>query len=77
MGHDLKQPVSTIHMCLSLLAPQLTSAEDKETLGYAKTAIDTLSTELDLLAEASRLDQESIRIVSLPIQRVLDSIREN
>jgi signal transduction histidine kinase len=77
MGHDLKQPVSTIHMCLSLLAPQLTSAEDKETLGYAKTAIDTLSTELDLLAEASRLDQESVRIVSLPIQRVLDSIREN
>jgi signal transduction histidine kinase len=77
MGHDLKQPVSVIHMCLNLLAPQLTSAEDKETLGFAMAAVDTLSDELDALAHASRLDQESLRIAKVPVQRVFDSIDDN
>jgi signal transduction histidine kinase len=77
MGHDLKQPVSVIHMCLNLLAPQLTSVEDKETLGFAMAAVDTLSEELDALAHASRLDQESLRIAEVPVQRVFDSIDDN
>lgn len=53
MGHDLKQPVNVINMCLALLEPQLGDEEDKETLAYARSAIDTLSGELDALAQAS------------------------
>jgi len=77
MGHDLKQPVNVINMCLTLLEPQLGDGEDKETLAYARAAIDTLSGELDALAQASRLDQESVRIAKVPVQRVLDGIRDN
>ena len=77
MGHDLKQPVNVINMCLSLLEPQLGGDEDKETLAYARSAIDTLSGELDALAQASRLDQESVRIAKVPVQRVFDNIRDN
>jgi signal transduction histidine kinase len=77
MGHDLKQPVNVINMCLTLLAPQLTSQEDAETLAHAKTAITTLSGELDMLARASRLDQESVRIAKVPVQRLFDNIRDN
>ena len=77
MGHDLKQPVNVIQMCLTLLAPKLTGADDAETLGFANTAIDTLSVELDRLAQASRLDHESVRVAKVPIQRVFDSIDDN
>lgn len=77
MGHDLKQPVNVIHLCLTLLAPQLTTAEDEETLGYAKTALNTLSGELDMLAQASRLDREQVLIAKLPAQRLLDNVRDN
>jgi len=77
MGHDLKQPVNVINMCLSLLEPELRGEEDQQTLAYARAAIQTLSVELDSLAQASRLDQESVKIVKLPIQRVFDNIRDN
>jgi signal transduction histidine kinase len=77
MGHDLKQPVNVINMCLSLLEPQLAQEDDKETLAYARAAIDTLSGELDALAQASRLDQESVRLSRLPVQRVFDNVRDN
>ena len=77
MGHDLKQPVNVINMCLTLLEPQLGDGEDKETLAYARAAIDTLSGELDALAQASRLDQDRVRIAKVPIRRVLDNIRDN
>ncbi|HEX4504104.1 MAG TPA: GAF domain-containing sensor histidine kinase, partial [Alphaproteobacteria bacterium] len=77
MGHDLKQPVNVINMCLSLLEPELTGDEDTQTLAYARTAIDTLSGELDALAQASRLDQENVRIAKVPVQRVFDSIQAN
>ena len=77
MGHDLKQPVNVINMCLMLLEPQIKDEEGEQTLAYARAAIKTLSTELDSLAQASRLDQESVRITKLPIQRVFDNIRDN
>ena len=77
MGHDLKQPVNVINMCLTLLEPQLGAEEDMETLAYARAAIDTLSGELDALAQASRLDQENVRIAKVPVQRVFDNIRDN
>jgi signal transduction histidine kinase len=77
MGHDLKQPVNVINMCLTLLEPQLGGDEDTETLAYARAAIDTLSGELDALAQASRLDQDNVRIAQVPLQRVFDNIRHN
>jgi signal transduction histidine kinase len=77
MGHDLKQPVNIINMCLTLLEPQLRGEEEEQTLAYAKAAIDTLSAELDTLARASRLDQESVRIAKVPVQRMFDNIRDN
>jgi signal transduction histidine kinase len=77
IGHDLKQPVNTIHMCLSLLAPRLNEPEDRETLGFAKSAVETLSGELDSLAQASLLDQDVVKFVNLPIQRILDCLQDN
>jgi len=77
MGHDLKQPVNVINMCLTLLEPDLEGEENAQTLSFARGAIDTLSGELDALAQASRLDQDSVRIAKVPIQRVLDNIRDN
>jgi signal transduction histidine kinase len=77
MGHDLKQPLNTIQMSLSLLAPQAQSAEDREVLGFATSAVEKLGGELDALAQASRLDQEGVQITQLPIQRVLDNIQDN
>src|SRR6185503_11733950 len=68
---------NVINMCLTLLEPQLGDGEDKETLAYARAAIDTLSSELDALAQASRLDQDRVRIAKVPIRRVLDNIRDN
>ncbi len=77
MGHDLKQPVNVIQMCLTLLAPELTSEEDVETLGFARAAIETLSGELDVLAQASRLDQDTVKIARVPVQRLFDNLRQN
>jgi signal transduction histidine kinase len=77
MGHDLKQPVNVINMCLTLISPQLQSEEDEQTLAYAKSAIETLSGELDVLARASRLDQEHVRIARVPAQRLFDNIQDN
>jgi signal transduction histidine kinase len=77
MGHDLKQPVNVINMCLTLLEPEIHGEEEKQTLAYAKAAIDTLSGELDALAQASRLDQEHVRIATVPVQRLFDNIRDN
>jgi signal transduction histidine kinase len=76
MGHDLKQPVNVINMALTLIEDRL-QGEEEETLGFAKSAIGKLSTELDVLAQASRLDQDSIQIGRFPIQSVLDSIFDN
>jgi signal transduction histidine kinase len=77
MGHDLKQPVNIINMCLTLLEPQLQGEEDEQTLGYAKAAIETLSGELDSLARASGMGQENVRFAPVPIQRVFDNLRLN
>jgi signal transduction histidine kinase len=77
MGHDLKQPVNVIQMCLTLLEPELTSPDDVETLGFARTAIETLSGELDSLAQASRLDQEHVRLARVPVRRLFDNLRQN
>jgi len=77
MGHDLKQPVNVINMCLTLLSPQLQNAEDEETLGYARNAVETLSGGLDSLARASRLDREDVRIAPVPVQRLFDNIGNN
>jgi len=77
IGHDLKQPVNTIHMALTLLSGSLEDAEDQEILGFARSAIDTLNTELDSLARASRLNQDSVRIERFPIQRLLDGLQDN
>ena len=77
MGHDLKQPVNVIQMCLTLLAPQMTAPEDAETLGFACTAIETLSAELDSLALASRLDQDIVKLARVPVQRLFDNLRQN
>ncbi|HTJ63784.1 MAG TPA: GAF domain-containing sensor histidine kinase [Alphaproteobacteria bacterium] len=77
MGHDLKQPVSTIQMSLMLLEPSLQGTEDKQTLEYAKGAIGTLSNELDSLAQASRLDRDSLQLARVPIERVLSGIQDN
>lgn len=77
MGHDLKQPVNVINMCLSLLEPQLDGEEDAQTLAYARSAIATLSAELDSLATASRLDDEQVRLTPVPVQRIFDNLHAN
>jgi signal transduction histidine kinase len=77
MGHDLKQPVNVVHMALGTLANRLVNEEDQEILDFAANAVTKLNSELDALALASRLDQESVRIERFPIQRVLDGAFDN
>jgi signal transduction histidine kinase len=77
MGHDLKQPVNVVHMALSTLASRLQNEEDQEILAFAANAVTRLNSELDALALASRLDQESVRIERFPVQRVLDGALDN
>jgi signal transduction histidine kinase len=76
-AHDLKQPVNIVHMALDTLSQRLASEDDRQVLGYAASAIAKLNSELDALALASRLDQESLRVDSFPIDRVLESTRDN
>jgi signal transduction histidine kinase len=76
MGHDLKQPVNILEISLGILADKLHGAE-QETLGYATGAIEKLSRELDVLAHASRLDQDSVQIAQFPVQGILDSIYDS
>jgi signal transduction histidine kinase len=77
IGHDLKQPVNIVHMAIESLADRISDPQDQEVLGFASAAINKLNHELDALAHASRLDQESVQIESFLIQRVLDSTFDN
>jgi len=76
-GHDLKQPVNIIGMSLALLTDSVADAEAQEMLGYAKAANEKLGVELDMLAHASRLRQETVRIEPVPVQRLFNCISDN
>lgn len=66
-GHDLRQPLQAIMAVYEWLARRLTDSMDQEHLSRGRSAISSLSNQLDLLIEALRLHERSANIDLAPI----------
>lgn len=66
-GHDLRQPLQTIMSSYDWLARRLTSSSEQEYLLRGKSAISSLTNQLDLLIEALRLHENLANIEAIPV----------
>lgn len=77
-GHDLRQPLSVVTMVIDQLRATVADGDDREQLGLAAAAAQTLGDDLTRLAQASRedADLETAVLSPLPLSDVLDAIRD-
>lgn len=77
-GHDLRQPLSVVTMVIDQLRATVADGDDREQLGLAAAAAQTLGDDLTRLAQASRedADLETAILSPLPLSDVLDAIRD-
>ena len=61
-GHDLRQPLQTIMSSYDWLARRLTSSSEQEYLLRGRSAISSLTNQLDMLIEALRLHEHLANI---------------
>jgi two-component system phosphate regulon sensor histidine kinase PhoR len=66
-GHDLRQPLQTIMSSYDWLARRLTSSSEQEYLLRGRSAISSLTSQLDLLIEALRLHEHLANIEAVPV----------
>lgn len=77
-GHDLRQPLSVVTMVIDQLRATVADGDDREQLGLAAVAAQSLGDDLNRLAQASRedADLETAVLSPLPLGDVLDAIRD-
>lgn len=77
-GHDLRQPLSVVTIVIEQLRATTSDPEQREQLGMAATAAQSLGDDLTRLAEAARedADLDTVALAPMPISEVLDAIRD-
>jgi len=77
-GHDLRQPLSVVTMVIDQLRATVADGDDREQLGLAAVAAQSLGDDLNRLAQASRegADLDTVVLSPLPLGDVLDAIRD-
>ena len=75
-GHDLKQPLQAIVMCLDFLGQRLSAREDRRRVASAQRSAQKLARAFDWLLEVARLEAGSLqpRIETVNLGRLLEEI---
>jgi two-component system, OmpR family, phosphate regulon sensor histidine kinase PhoR len=78
-GHDLRQPLQVVKSTYEWLARKVDTDAEQEYLRRGRSAIFSLSNQLDLLIEALRLHQQSacIRLTPVALTPILSRIRDD
>ena len=75
-SHDLRQPLQSLGIYLSLLARRLTDDAARDIAGKMRQSLDTMGELLDKLLDISRLDSGTVEVNrrTFPVQDILDQI---
>ena len=78
-GHDLKQPLQSIVMCLDRLAPLISDASGRRDISRAVRSAEKLARELDRLLAVARIESGTLepRVGTIELGRFLKELAED